>query len=79
MCIRDRRSHVLLTVVAEDNITIHLVNGDLRGNLAFSTDAFTDTPPLRIPVSYTHLDVYKRQLPLKQQSCFSQIFLYFIR
>ena len=30
----------LLTVVAEDNVTIHLVDGDLRGNLAFSTDTF---------------------------------------
>ena len=56
------RSHVLLTVVAEDNITIHFVNGDLRGNLAFSTDAFTDTPPLRI-----HLIMFiDKPIPLKR-------------
>ena len=56
------RNHVLLTVVAEDNVTIHLVDGDLRGNLAFSTDTFADTPPLRI-----HLIMFiDEPVPLKR-------------
>ena len=58
MCIRDRAYTELLPAGKVEKMEELLVQKSPKGKLAFVGDGINDAP---VPVSYTHLDVYKRQ------------------
>ena len=54
---------------AQDPARVRAIVGASHGNLARVQELLTESPA---PVSYTHLDVYKRQKPRRSWTCCAQ-------